>query len=179
VRGCTSAAVAVVLAATGHTLAGGAAAPAWLLLAVTLLAAPVAVAVAGRRPSLWRTAGIVVAAQALLHTAFAAVGDAAPAPGGGHSHAVLLAATADAAPADAAMVAGHLAAAAVTVAVIARAESVVQAALRGIRRLLRRVTPSLPLPVRPPLSAPAFPTTATLTLLAAAVTRRGPPVLGR
>ena len=45
-----AASVAVVVSATAHTLSGGGAPPAWLLVAVALLATPVAVALVGDRP---------------------------------------------------------------------------------------------------------------------------------
>ena len=71
-RGALAAAIAIATAATAHTLAGDGAPPVWLLLAVTALAAPLAVWLTGRALSTWRTAAIVILSQTLLHAAFAA-----------------------------------------------------------------------------------------------------------
>ncbi len=164
-RGALAAAIAIATAATAHTLAGDGAPPVWLLLAVTALAAPLAVWLTGRALSTWRTAAIVILSQTLLHAAFAAVGTGAramdavvPNASLGHAHAVTgVAPTAPAmshagatatglAPAlhglhvaDAPMLVAHALAAAVTIVLLVHGERLARALGRGIRRLLTPV----------------------------------------
>ncbi len=188
-RGAAASAVAVVIAATSHTIGGGVAPAPWLVLAVALLAWPVAVLLVGRRPSLVRIGTAVAAAQALLHVAFAAVGSAdpraaAPAAHGGHlSHGAGLMAGAWDVPAvvhaDPAMLAAHALAAVLTAALLARGEAVLRAVLRGIRRLLDRRAPALPSPTRPPTRTVPMPRLAASVVLLSPLSRRGPPALAR
>ncbi len=181
-RGTAAAAVAVLFASTAHTLSGGDAPPFWLIVGVTILAAPLCVALVGRRRTLIGLGGAVVLAQLALHTACAAVGTASPAAGavGGH-HPLMtrVGAVADAAtamdPAATTMTLGHAVAALVTFVVLAWGEAAAAAIARGIRHVLRHVpvrTAAHPIaPVRvdaAPVHAPAAP-------FLACVTRRGPP----
>lgn len=156
-RGAAAAAIAVLFAATSHTLSGGTAPPVWLVVAVTLLAVPVCVGFVGRRPRLPRLAVSVGAAQIGLHTAFAAVGGAAPvALRGGHDHLLRPAAAMSplsGMPVDhaaATMTFGHVLAGFATLVVLAWGERLVGAIALGIRRLLRRalVAPRLGAVVR-------------------------------
>ena len=71
-RGTTAAAIATWIAAVSHTVGGAGFPPPLLLLVVTALAAPVAVALAGSRLGLVRLSLTVLATQLLLHFAFAA-----------------------------------------------------------------------------------------------------------
>lgn len=187
-RGSTDAACAVLIAGTAHTLSGGGAPPAWLMLAVTILAAPLCTLLVGRRPSRWRLAAAVAAAQLALHATFAAVGGAGPigaahdaaAMHGVHAmHADLLTLLAPAAggvdPAAAVMTLGHVLAAAITFAALAWGERMLAALARGIRRVLR--PPYAPRPARPTSPRAAFlprrgPAPA---FFLHCVTRRGPP----
>lgn len=177
-RGCTATAVATLIAATAHTLSGGGAPPFWLLVAATLLAAPLAVWLVGRTPALWRTATAVAASQALLHTAFAAIGTDAPASAARHDHgAVVLGAGSAVAALDPGMVAGHALAALVTTALLAWGERMLRGIGRGLRRLLRRLPDGAaafpPVPARAvPLSFPAI-----LRVHLASLSRRGPPAV--
>lgn len=174
-RGSTAASVATVVASTAHTLAGGGAPPFWLLIAVTLLAAPIAVALIGGRRSLTRLAATVAAAQLMLHTAFAAVGSDAPLAGHGHVHGLVTLTTA-LSPATAGMTAGHAIAAVVTFVMLATGERMLRALARGIRRLLH-VADDVSLPgatARRPVSPrPRLHAAKILT----SVSRRGPPAL--
>ncbi len=183
-RGTAAAAVAVLFASTAHTLSGGDAPPLWLILGVTILAAPLCIALVGRRRSLARSGLAVAAAQLALHAAFAAVGAAAPAdapaamPGSalrGHEHvmAMLGATTMD--PAATTMTIGHGLAALVTFVVLAWSEAAAAAISRGIRHLLRRVPAhAAPHPAAtPPVASAPAPVPAAVFL--ACVTRRGPP----
>ncbi|MFT3798583.1 hypothetical protein [Microbacterium sp.] len=176
-RGVAAASIATMLAATAHTLSGGGAPPPWLVLAVTALTAPLAVALVGRRRSIVRLAAVVAVAQGGLHLAFAAVG---PAELGaiGHVHGgAVLEATAALPGADP-MTIGHATAAIVTTAILAWGERMLAALAHGIVRLLGR----MPAPTPPPsFTAPA---TARLDVVPVRVpllslTRRGPPVLAR
>ena len=176
VRGGSAAVIATLFAGTAHTLTGGAAPPPWLLAVVALLAWPVGVVLVGRRPSVLRTGAAVSAAQALLHTAFATVGSAAPQGYGAHAHLPLaLPDPASGTPVDLAMLAGHALAAAVTTALLCTGERMLRSIAAGIRALL----PVAPVSVLP---TPPAPRAATGTLLAAAppvtlsgLSRRGPP----
>lgn len=178
IRAGAAAAVATVAAAAAHTVAGGSAPPPWLVAAVILLAWPVALVIVGRAASAPRTGLAVVAAQAMLHGAFAMVGDAAPSAAGahGHLHAPLLLAPGAASPApDAAMLGGHAIAAVVTVLAVCHGERMLRAVAAGIRSLLRRTLPTSPHPAVP-LAVPATVAPAPVpALFVSDLSRRGPP----
>ena len=165
-RGSAAAFVATILASPAHTLSGGGAPPLWLLLAVTVLAVPIAVALIGRRPSLPRLAGTVAVAQIMLHTAFAAVGTDAPATLHGHDVAL--------APTDAGMTAGHAVAAVVTTFLLATGERMLAATARGIRRVLRAPDPRA-LPVAAPPRPVSWRPRLHAVLILTSLSRRGPP----
>ena len=187
-RGCAAAAIAVLLASTGHTLSGGGAPPLWLVVAVVLLAAPLCVALAGRRRSVPRIAASVILAQLALHAAFAATGPDAPmdgmgAVGGfapaalshGHHQALVLWVAGSVDPATTTMNAGHALAALLTVVLLAWGERLLAAIARGIRRLLRDApsfTPSHPHRAPAPWSTRS---TVTVPAFLLCVSRRGPP----
>lgn len=179
-RGSAAAAIATLVAATAHTLSGGGAAHPLLIVSVAALAAPLAVWLAGHRGSWWRTALVVSAAQALFHVAFAAVGDARPLSAG-HTHHLAGAVTAAAAvpaspPLDPAMIAGHLAAALVTIVAVRRGEQLLRALGRGILRLVARAAVTLPVPLALPSLLPARSAVATPRAhLHCSLSRRGPP----
>lgn len=177
VRGCTAAAVAVVIAATAHTLSGGGAPPLWLLVAVTALAAPIAVALAGPAPALWRTGAVVAVSQALLHTAFAAIGSA-PVAAARHDHgAVALIVESGGVTVDAEMVAGHALAALVTTVLLAWGERMLRELARGVSRRLRLLTGhTATLPAAPSRAVPAT-LPAVPRIQIASLSRRGPPVV--
>ena len=178
VRAGGAAAVATVTAAAAHTLGGGTAPAPWLVATVMLLAWPIALAIVGSRPSAVRTGLAVAAAQALLHSAFALVGDVQPTAAAGHHHAALvLGATAGGTPSvDGAMIAGHALAAVVTAVAVCHGERMLRAVARGIHSLLRLVV------VAPPTGgwrAPALPLPTPRglrpRLALADLSRRGPP----
>lgn len=204
-RGALAAAIAIATAATAHTLAGDGAPPVWLLLAVTALAAPLAVWLAGRALSTWRTAAIVILSQTLLHAAFAAVGTGSgamdavvPNASLGHAHAVTgVAPTAPAmshagatatglAPAlhglhvaDAPMLVAHALAAAVTIVLLVHGERLARALGRGIRRLLTPVPAHLALPCAPRLRPRAAHRAPITRLCRTTLSLRGPPAFAR
>jgi hypothetical protein len=181
-RGTAAAWTATVIAATAHTLAGGGAPPPLLVAVVGLLAAPLAVALVGRRPSSWRVAIIVVASQAMFHGAFVL---ASSATGGttmpAHAHGAMLAAPAHSmvsALPEPPMLLGHLIAAAATTLALFYGERMLRALGRGIHRLLARaetvVASATTLRrVRPVPSRRAYP---LRSIPLTALSRRGPPV---
>ncbi|MFS0868001.1 hypothetical protein AB3M83_11800 [Microbacterium sp. 179-B 1A2 NHS] len=176
VRGGSAAVVAVLLAATSHTVSGGTAPPLWLLAAVTLLAWPLAVALIGRRPSAARTAAAVSAAQALLHTAFATVGSARPRGLGAHVHGPLtLASPGEGMSIDVAMVAGHVLAAVVTTILLCTGEHLLRGIADGLRALLPAVPMTLPFPAPAPRAATGVLRAAGPRVTLSGLSRRGPP----
>lgn len=173
-RGTAAAAIAVLFASTAHTLSGGEAPPFWLVAAVTILATPVCIALVGRRRSVPRLAAAALVAQVALHTAFAAIGSAAPVAGADHHHDVMLM-TGPITGAGATMTGGHAAAALVTILILAWGEQALAAIVRGIRRVLARAArpavahhPGAPVAAAPRIGATAPP-------FLTSVIRRGPP----
>lgn len=188
VRGTAASAIAVLFAATAHTLAGGHAPPVWLVLGVAVLAAPLCVMLVGRRRSLIGLAAAVGSAQAVLHVLFSLVGDGsgAAAPLAHHVHGLpaipLASASGGASAATGAvslfdavmMILGHASAALVTFAVLAWGEHLAAAIARGIRRLFGRMpTPHLRAPVA--TTTVMVPRCAHVAAFLLCVTRRGPP----
>ncbi|AUG31219.1 hypothetical protein IC744_06405 [Microbacterium hominis] len=183
-RGTAAAAIATTLASTGHTFGGGAAPSLWLLVAVTVLAAPLAVAMVGRRRSLPRLAAAIATAQIALHTAFAVVGGAAPVTPAGHEHvmpgvAIGVATTHAGGHLTAAMLIGHLVAALVTIALVAYGERLLAMIARGVRRLLARAAVTAPGPRPRAHAAPTDRRIALPLFLLSALRRRGPPAFAR
>ncbi|MFI8631340.1 hypothetical protein ACIGEP_01930 [Microbacterium sp. NPDC077663] len=146
VRAGGAAAIATLTAAAAHTLGGGTAPAPWLVATVMLLAWPIALAIVGSRPSAVRTGLAVAASQALLHAAFALVGDVHPTLAAGHHHTALAltGAGGGAMPLDGTMLTGHAAAAIVTAAAVCHGERMLRVVARGIRALLRSHVPRLP-----------------------------------
>ncbi|MFI8594704.1 hypothetical protein ACIGCK_09810 [Microbacterium sp. NPDC078428] len=184
-RGAGATVVAVLLGAVSHTIGGGSAPDAAILLAVAALGWPLATILVGRRRRPWGLAASVVLTQAALHTVFAVAGGARVPSAGGHVHGVpdlnLVAAAHTSAPLasstpDAAMWVAHLAAALVAFAVLARGESALVAIARWVRRHAERATWSTPAPAVRARLAPVAPVLRRLPpryLIAAPL--RGPP----
>ncbi|WP_345802036.1 hypothetical protein AAIB33_02725 [Microbacterium sp. AZCO] len=178
-RGAAAASVATIVAATAHTLAGGGAPPPLLVLAVALLASPIAVLLAGRRLALWRLALTVVASQVLFHASFAVASGATGTTIAHAHHADLLQLTPAAVatwPPDPLMLLGHAVAAAVTVAALYRGERMLRALARGILRLVR-LRLEAPRPWLPRSLAPArvIVAAARTASFSSEISRRGPP----
>jgi len=183
-RGAAFAATAVLLAAVAHTLAGGGAPSPLFCAVVAVIATPVAMLVAGSRPSVWRTAAAVVASQAAFHVAFTLVGDIgrwdASAAAHAHHGDMLLApaATSAAQVMTLGMLAAHAVAAIVSAALVLRGERAVVTIGRWVRaRLIRSVAPVPAVPARP---VPRLRSTSFVVhprVAAAPLSRRGPPVL--
>ncbi|SDQ83462.1 hypothetical protein [Microbacterium sp. cf332] len=179
VRGSISAGIATILAATAHTISGGLA-PLWLIVAATLLAAPIAVFLAGRTPSLWRTGLVVLASQGLFHTFFSLAGSATAPVLAPHVHTTGLPAAAPLAHvhagAGAGMTATHVLAAVITVAALALGERVVRSILGGLRRLARLLASPIPPPTSPRPRAVGERCVLPARLLRSSLSLRGPPV---
>ncbi|WP_243076837.1 hypothetical protein [Microbacterium sp. SS28] len=181
-RGISAAGVATVVASTAHTLAGGGAPSAALVAVVILLAAPVAVALAGRTLALWRLALTVLASQLVFHVAFALSAGATGAAGAAAAHAHHGALVLDSGPAaawtlDPLMLLGHAVAAVVTIAALHRGERMLRSIVRGLLRLLAARW-DVPRPDFPALLAPSVPGERGIRppLFVTEVSRRGPPV---
>lgn len=177
VRAGGAAAIATLTAAAAHTLSGGTAPAPWLVATVTLLAWPIALTIVGSRPSAVRTGLAVATAQALLHAAFAVVGDVEPTVAAGHHHALLPLTTAGGGmPVDGSMLAGHAAAAIVTAVAVCHGERMLRALARGIRSLLRLRAAFAPAADLPAIVLPAAsPLHLRARLALTDRSRRGPP----
>ena len=177
-RGTAAAWVATVVAATAHTLAGGGAPSPALVAAVGILAAPVAVAVVGRRLVAWRLTATVLASQALFHVAFAVTADADPAALHGH-HVTRLGSDLSAVVLpDAPMLAAHVLAAVATIAATYGGERMLRALGRGIRSMFSRAHGVAP---RPPmarlLARQMGARSVAARIVLSDLSRRGPPAV--
>jgi hypothetical protein len=183
-RGAVAAAVATLLAATSHTIAGGPT-PAPLLIGLMMaLLTPVAGSLAGPRPSLARLAAAVTVSQVAFHGAFQLLGSptgVGMSPGAGHSHSAhgvvdlaVLHVTA-AAPEGAGMYVAHAIAAVLTIALLWRGERVVHAIARETLRVLRRAQAPRPALIPDPPAAFASPVRPSAPRLLPSVSWRGPP----
>ena len=164
-RGAIGAAMATVLAAASHSLAGGEVAPVSLLV-TAVIALPFCVALAGKIASAWRVLLAVGASQFLYHWAFAGLGVTSGFPAGSQAalgpHAAHLASlerfvptVAAAGSADSLMWALHAVAAVISTVLIVRGEAAVLALGKSLRRVLPRPfalaaiqRPSLPVLLR-------------------------------
>lgn len=180
-RAATASGAATLVAAASHTTAGGAAPHPLLVVAVAILLVPLAALLIGVGMSRARIALTVLISQGLFHLVFQLLGTptgtAAPA---GHQHHLDLAAlgpvVATTAP-DSLMLIGHVAAAILTTALLCHGESSVRAIAGWVQARLRHAAAVF----RPLSEHPALPVFAIRLpdqdLLAASVSRRGPPAL--
>lgn len=167
-RGAVAAAVATLVAALSHTIAGGAP-PSWFGLVITfVLTASAGSVLAGRTVSWWRLTASVGLGQAMFHTLFA--GMATPAPVA-HDHTTAFMATP---PHDHGMVWAHVVAGVLTIVALRYGEQ----AFWSLAGALRFVTHAIDVPIiglsSGPLQAPPAPRLRTLGI-PLPVPRRGPP----
>ncbi|GAA5211248.1 hypothetical protein [Microbacterium kyungheense] len=182
-RGTAAAAVATLVAATAHTLAGGGPPAPALVAAVGVLAAPFGVAMVGRRLSAWRIAVSVLASQVLFHLAFALTAGADPSAPHAHHVTVLVGGGGPAgaerfaaiALPDTAMLLAHVLAAVATVAGLYGGERMLRALGRGIRSLLARVRVAPPPPSPALVAAQGERRIRPARTALSGVSRRGPP----
>lgn len=187
VRGIAISVAATLLAASSHALAGGQV-TVFSVVATAIFALPLAVALVGRTPALWRLSLSVGIAQLVYHWCFAGLGLfsargnlSSPAP----LHAMHLAQLetfvpdlATAAAAGAAMWLSHAVAAILTIALLYRGEIAYRLLVQLVRRALPRpriavVTLPHPVILFPAIRVAAPQRLAQLT----SITHRGPPVV--
>lgn len=190
VRGLIAALVATFVASVSHSTADGALAPAIGMVLALLFAAPVCIALAGRRLSWIRLSVAVVLSQFVFHGLLligVGSGSGSATTGlGGHLHGAGLAAALGTTTVDAghalhlqpAMWVAHAIAAVLTVLALGRGEQTLRAlvALTGWALIARLLT-AAPAPVHRIPSAPRAALAVLRSLFAlTAVTRRGPPL---
>ncbi|MGZ0711254.1 hypothetical protein ACWPKO_23295 (plasmid) [Coraliomargarita sp. W4R53] len=182
-RGAAAAWAATIIAATSHTLSGGGAPEPMLVLALGILASPLAVALVGRRLSLGRVTLTVLISQVMFHAAFAmtagASADSSTADAPAHVHNFLApidsASLATLVP-DSAMTLGHVMAALLTVAGLYGGERMLRAIGHGIRSIMARAGEVAPLETVPARGATMDVARIRHRLTALSdVSRRGPP----
>ncbi len=184
-RAAAVSATATLIAAVSHTIGGGAAPHPLLILAVTVLFLAPTAALLGLRRSRWRVAVAVLVSQAAFHLVFQLLGsptadvDGAIGPHVHHFDLAALSGTVSVAPIDATMLLAHADAAVLTTLLVWHAERLLRAVAGWFRALVRRASPTgfsghrRPTPLRPLRFAPLD------RAVAAAVSRRGPPVCAR
>lgn len=181
-RGAAASTVATMIAATSHTIGGGALPHPLLMLAVSVLLTPVAALLVGARVRLPGLAAAVTATQVIFHGLFEIIGGitSTDLALGGHQHGAIVlpvdpgVADPSLLTASPGMLAAHAAAAVVTVVLLRHGELLVQAIARWVRALLR--TPH-PAPSHSDAQVPVLRTVlrAASRLLDDCAWRRGPP----
>ncbi len=187
VRGALGASSATIFAAASHALAGGQV-TLIALVATTVLALPLCVALAGRIASVWRLSLGVAASQLLYHWSFAGLGAAngsattLSAESSAHAHhlgvATFMPALTEAGSAGWAMWIAHAFAAIATIALLARGERAILGLVTLFDRLLL-VAPGSPVTL-PALRVPRSGISRSHTLRdrlmsLSAISHRGPP----
>ncbi len=182
-RAASASAIATLLAAVSHTVAGGTAPHALLVIALAALLTPTAALLIGLRPRLTRVAATVAASQAVFHIVFLMLGAPTGAGGrGGHVHHLdlsLLEPVAAVASPDVTMLVSHAAAAVFTTLLIWHGERLLRTVAGWVQAMLRRALA----PVRAQHDPPATLRSTLRPVLDAGFTvvtsRRGPPALLR
>lgn len=181
VRGAAASSIATIIAAASHTIGGGIAPHPLLIVALSVFLTPIAALIMGSGPSLLRLGAAVLLSQTVFHSLFVALnGTSTPTiTSTGHQHVLALGSVADAITPDAGMLGAHVIAAAFTIALLWRGESILRAIGRWVRAALRMRTPK-PHAAWP---VPASITDTARTIIHAFrvgdVSRRGPPVFSR
>ena len=177
-RAAAASSIATLLAASSHTLAGGAAPHPLLVLAISVLLVPLASLLIGARVSKPRVALTVLVSQAVFHVVFQLLG----APTGstialGHHHDLIpLGAVTIAALPALAMIAGHIAAAVATTALLWHGEALVRGIACWVLALARRAAAPAPAEHRRPAELVSHRHPLVDNARSAAVSRRGPPL---
>jgi hypothetical protein len=160
-RGSAAATVSVFVAAFSHSVAGGSLPGVTGIALCLALSVLVCVALTGRRLPLARLAVSVAISQAMYHWLFGALGSGTMVASGGrtpghlHDAALAIPATTPHAHAGGDMLLAHIAAAIVTVLVLAYGERSIAATARYAHALVVALLPAIP-------DAPAVPTPARL-----------------
>ena len=171
-RGGVVAAVATLVAACSHTLAGGVAPSAFGVLASLVLSVMLATLLAGRTLSLGRLAASVGLSQVLFHALFSGLGAPVSA---GHSHSSTTLQLVDAAAPhhSPAMWFAHVAAGLATLVVLRHAETAFWGVERTARLLFARL---LPVVVPRPVAAVEPIVVEPRLVVLSSLRHRGPPV---
>ncbi|WEK59527.1 MAG: hypothetical protein P0Y60_08980 [Candidatus Microbacterium colombiense] len=190
VRAFVVSAAATLIAAVSHTIGGGAAPHALLIVAVSVFITPVAALVIGDRRSRTRTALTVALTQGVFHAVFQLLGSPTSSTAGAsgadsHTHHVALAlltpaaATGATAAPGAMMLGAHIVAAAITMLMVWHGDALLRSITEWMQALLRpRAVGAHPAHRRPPRLR-SVDIQAHGIRLSAAVSRRGPPPLLR
>ncbi|WP_309101936.1 hypothetical protein [Microbacterium sp.] len=182
-RAASVSGIATLLAAVSHTIGGGAAPHALLVVALSVLLTAPAALLIGARPRRVRIAATVFASQGAFHTVFLLLGAPTGVAGiGRHHHHVdlsVLEPLASAAAPDAAMVGSHLVAAALTTTLIWHGERLLHGVAGWVRALTRRALAPTPARHEPPHALRSTLRPVHDAGLAAVASLRGPPVLAR
>ncbi|WP_194422210.1 hypothetical protein [Microbacterium abyssi] len=180
-RGSAASSVATIIAAVSHTIGGGAAPHPLLIAALSVFLTPIAALLVGRRLSLPRLTATVLLSQSVFHVLFVALNAtvASSVASTGHQHTLVLSPLGESVAPDAGMLAAHLLAGMLTVALLWRGESTLRAIARWARAVLRRHVPQ-PFPGWPvPASIARTARVFVSTIIVGDVTLRGPPDLSR
>jgi len=182
-RGAGASSVATIIAAVSHTIGGGAAPHPLLVLALSVFLTPIAALLVGRREGVLRLSAAVAVSQTVFHVLFTVLNATTAANAGGtgsagHQHMmIMLGPIGDTVAPDTGMLSAHIIAGVITVALLARGESVLRAIARWMRAVLHV---HLPVPAQHwPSPAPAigFLRAWEPEFLIGDVSRRGPPAL--
>ncbi|WP_344776925.1 hypothetical protein [Gryllotalpicola kribbensis] len=184
-RGVVASALAVFVAALFHVAGGGSEPGAVAMVVSIVLAAPVSVLLAGRRPALWRLALSVGLSQFAFHFLFGLgqpsdirfAGDTTMAGMPGMRLHVTGGAPAELASSS--MWAGHVAAALVTIAAFRHGERLVRRMLALAARFLVTAFALVTAPIAPrprPVAAALVPPALFPQFLVGTTRHRGPPV---
>ena len=184
-RAASASTVATLLAAVSHTLGGGMAPHPLLVIALSAFLTPLAAVLIGPKQRRVRVATTVLVAQAVFHLAFLLLGtprDTGFGVGVGHSHHLDLSALGPIAPSvapDAAMLAAHIVAAALTTLLVWHGERLLRGVARWVHAALRRALPVAPAEHKRPPALHSTLRRISDTGISVVVLRRGPPVLSR
>ncbi|GGD80847.1 hypothetical protein [Microbacterium murale] len=180
VRGAAASSIATVIAAVSHTIGGGAPPHPLLVIALGVFLTPLAALLVGRTPSIGRLSAAVLVSQTVFHVLFVALGATASATVmTGHHHVMTLDPLSSTVAPDAGMLGAHIAAAALTIAMLWRGERLLSVIRRWVHTVLRTRMPRLhaewPVPASVGTTARRF----VPSIPAVAISRRGPPALSR
>ena len=182
-RAACASGIATLLAAVSHTIGGGAAPHALLVVALSALLTPPAALLIGIRPRRARVAATVLASQGAFHTVFLLLG--APTGSGrigAHEHhldVTLLEPLSPATNPDAAMLGSHVVAAVLTTLLIWHGERLLRGVGGWVQAMLRRALAPAPAHHEPPAVLRSTLRPVFDTGITAVASRRGPPLLVR
>lgn len=179
-RGATAASIATIIAAVSHTIGGGAPPHPLLVIALSVFLTPLASLIVGRTPGIARLSVAVLVSQTVFHVLFVALGaTVSAAVTRGHQHVLTLDPLTSTVAPDAGMLGAHIAAAALTIALLWRGEQLMRTVARWVRAALRTRTPRLYADWRIPVAFTSTPRRFVSRIRIGDISRRGPPALPR